>query len=308
MLPLWIPTALASAVLVSCRQLYIKRHCQQVAPDLLIFSTRLWGFLLLGTIALIERLGKGGWSDFARLSPIHEVSSFAMAITITVIVTAAATIAQITVIQRDELSLSIPFLSLIPLFMLPWSFVLLGELPTPIAALGMVAACAGAYAMGRGERNGPLRQKTWNALWHSRGVRWMLGVAIALGLTTTCDKIAIRAANAFTYTLLWMFFSTLVMSLICLRHPRMEMKRTLLNRHNLMQTGFWTAAFTLQMLSVELALKIPSGTAYVKTLTLCSTLITVGVGGMLFKERSLFMRLCAALLMLLGSLLVVLGA
>lgn len=292
---LWIPLALLSALLTAARQLYIKRHCAAVPADILVFITRSVGFVLLA-----------GWAALYGGLQVQRPGLFLMVLTITVGVTAVATVIQVSIIQREEISLSVPFLGFIPVLMIPWSALLLGEWPSPGAGAGIVIASIGAYLMDVGPG-----RRFWRPLMasrHARGPRWMLAVAVMLGLTTTCDKLAIAASSALTYLVIWMGASAGVMGYVFLRHSFQRVRSSLGNPHILVQSGLWAGAFSAQMSAVAVAMPVESGTAYVKTLTLTSILITVAVGGRLFSESNRRRRLLATLLILLGAVAIVLNA
>lgn len=71
----------------------------------------------------------------------------------------------------------------------------------------------------RGARNpfAPLKALVTTRFW-----ALMLVVAIVLGATTTCDKIAIDAADALTYVFIWTCVSTIIMALIAVKRYYLE--------------------------------------------------------------------------------------
>lgn len=291
MVPLWVAPALLSAFCATARTLYIKKHCQNVPADLLVFSTRSTGAFL--------------WILPAWFMPLHigDPAPFAIALTVTVLFTALATVIQVRVVQRESLSLALPFLGFVPLLMTPWGMALLGEQPSPLAFVGIGGACCGAYLINFQRRASWLAP--FSALWRQPGPRWILLVALILSGTATVDKIAIQASTPFTYTWIWMAASTLAMSFVFFRHPPVAVRQALFNRHNAIQTLLWALSFNLYMAAVGLAVQVEGGTSYVKTLQLTQILWTVLLGGLLFREGDLGKRLGAALLILAGAVLVI---
>jgi drug/metabolite transporter (DMT)-like permease len=295
----WIAAALVSALFVAARFLYIKRYCAAIPADLLVFSTRLTGAVLLAPLLL--------------LSPpaISAAGPFWRTLALTVVITAAATVVQVRIIQRDAISRSMPYTTLTPLFMLPWTLLLFGEVPSGLALVGLLLACAGAYILNRGPDPEAAAAETAPshprfALGRSAGL--MILVAAALGATTTLDKIAIGASSAFTYTCVWTASSAVFMVLAVSRHGWRVLRAAVLNRHAAVQSAFWCLAFFSQMAGVQMAASVPNGVTYVKMLTLMSVLLTVGVGGRVFREGRLLRSLVAALLMTAGAIVVVLTA
>lgn len=281
---IWILVALLSALFTSFRHVYIKKYCSEVPSEILIFSTRLFGTLLY----LPFLIGRP-----VAIQPVH---LFWSVLGLTVIVTALATIVQIRVIQKHDISISVPYLSFIPLLMIPWSALLLKESPPPAAWLGLVFGSAGAWMI---QQTGQPVQLNLKQLTSNVGLL-MFGVAVALGLTTTCDKLAINASSAMVYAGLWTLVSTVVMFLFSLRHPFSLIKSALVSRHVLIQSVFWAGAFGCQMLGVQLV-TVSSGVVYVKMLTMLHILFSVGFGGFYFKESYFLKRLIAAGLMMAGA-------
>jgi hypothetical protein len=290
----WVWAGLISAVLVSARHLYIKRFCSTVPAEALILATRVFGAIVLTPFAL------------ARGLRVDRVPAFAGTLAVTVVLTALATIIQIRVIQRDAVSRAVPYLNLIPLFMIPWTILLLREYPSKWALLGIGMSCGGAWLL-----NGEDGQSPGAVLKHmisSRSVRMMLASSLALGATSTCDKIAIGASSAFTYSYVWTSASIAAMLLCCGRLERGAVRASLLNGHVLVQALFWMAGFFAQMHGVQLAIGIPSGVTYVKVLTLSNVLMTVAAGGHVFGEGRVARSFSAALMMSAGAVLTVMSA
>ena len=280
----WIVFALLSAVFVSLRHLYIKKYCAAVPSDVLIFITRLFGAFLYLPFLLLHPI---------HLNPAH---TFWGVLVLTVVVTAGATIVQVRVIQKAEISLSVPFLSLIPLLMIPMSMLILKQHPPLLAWLGLVLGSLGAWMIQRTGQSATVHFRQIPA-----GVTLlMLGVALALALTTTCDKIAIDASSALVYAGFWTIVSAGFMFLISLRHSVGQIRAAIKNRHTLIQAGFWAVAFAAQMLAVQ-KVSVESGVVYVKMLTMLHILMSVLVGGFHFKEKQMVKRLVGAGLMVIGA-------
>jgi uncharacterized membrane protein len=286
----WVSLALASAACTTARHCIVKYRCRETPPEALIFSTRLIGALALAPAAL------------ARGVHIGDASVFWPFAAVTIVITAGATMLQIDVIQKEALSRSVPFLSFIPIFMIPWTVLLFGEYPSPRACVGIAAACMGAWLLNcrRGEH--PLTPLK-SALSY-RGSRLMLGVALALGLTTACDKAAIGASSGITYAFVWAAVSTVVMGALAARRGVARAGAALLDKYAILQAVFWAAAFGAQMSAIQAALDISSGVTYVKTLTMVNIVLTVGIGGALGGERRLVRAASASALMTAGAALV----
>lgn len=289
----WISLALLSAVFYAARLVYIKRYCRGIPSSILVFATRTAGAALMAPLCAVSALRLGRPGVFGAITIL------------TAVITAWATMTQLTVIQRAEIGRSVPYLSFIPLFMLPWTALLLGEFPSAFALLGIGLTCGGTYLLNASQRADaslpPLRR-----LIQDPNARLMLGVALALGLTTTCDKLAIAASNGFTYAFLWTLFSAVLMAGIVARRTGRHGFAVLRNPHALTQAGLWAGAFVSQMTAVQRAAHIDSGVTYVKTLTMLSVLLSVVGGGMFLAEKHVARTIVATALMTAGAVVIVL--
>jgi drug/metabolite transporter (DMT)-like permease len=289
----WIILSLLSAVFVSARHLYVKRYCAAIPSSQLVFITRLAGTVVVWLTALR--------SEFV----IHDLPVFATVTTVTVLLTAVATVSQITIIQRAPVSRSVPYLNFIPLFMLPWTALLLNQSPSLISLLGILCTCAGAWALNA--RRGMRWHQPLKLLAQDRNAWIMGGVAVLLGLTTTCDKIAIAAANAVTYVQVWTVASTVVMGTwLVVRRTELRLLLSRTGAHAGLQSILWAAGFLLQMLALQ-HVEVSAGVAYVKTLTMVNVLLTVWLGGRLFREAHQWRNVLATSIMVAGAMAVILG-
>jgi drug/metabolite transporter (DMT)-like permease len=287
----WVLLALGSALLTSLRHLYIKKWCRDVPAEALIFTTRLFG-----TLVLLPGIAASGIhvSDAGRFGPV---------LMVTVVLTALATIIQIRIIQKEALSRSIPFLSFVPLCMIPWTALFFGDVPGLPALGGIALTCIGAYLLNL--------DKGMNIFDPVAGLvrfkvsRLMLAAALMLGCTTACDKIAIAASSGFSYALIWTAVSAVVMLGLAARHGRTVIVRALRSGHTLAQACLWTGSFLAQMIAVQSAIAVPSGVTFVKTLTMTSVLVTVGIGGRIFREGRAWQSFLASAAMVGGAIIVV---
>jgi drug/metabolite transporter (DMT)-like permease len=287
----WVVLALVSALFTSLRHLYIKKWCSDVPAEVLIFATRVFG-----TMILLPGL-------FATGIQIQNTRAFATALVVTVILTALATIVQIRIIQKEALSRSIPLLSFIPLFMIPWTMLFFRQIPGSTAFSGIAMTCIGAYLLNLDK--GAKLLEPIAGLFINRPSRLMLAVAAILGCTTACDKIAITASSAFTYTFIWTAGSAIVMFGLAFRNNRGAIIRSLRSGHTFAQALLWTISFLSQMAAVQAATAVASGVTYVKTLTMISVIITVGIGGTVFREGNRGRSLLASAVMVGGAVIVV---
>jgi uncharacterized membrane protein len=91
---------------------------------------------------------------------------------------------------------SIPFLSFTPVFLIPSSYLILGQKPQPIKLLGVVLIVAGSLAMHR-----TLFALGWTApikaVIQEKGSRYMLLVSFIFSLTNPLDKVLIDLSDVY---------------------------------------------------------------------------------------------------------------
>ncbi len=277
---LWILFAVISGIFVSLRELYIKKFIKQT-PEIISFTTRFYGSIVFITLSFQGNI-------IVKNPPV-----FISITSLTVIITAIATLIRLRLIKSEDLSLTTPWLGCIPIFVVVWSMLIYRELPDIPALIGIVLVCIGAFTInlqgGRFKVNKPSL--------------WMLLVAILLGFTTSVDKIAIGASSAITYSLIWTISSAVLMYSVARTKTR---KVLLVDKHLIFQAVLWVIEFLFQMLAVQNISQISSGQTYVKTLTMLNIVITTVISSILFRERDRRKRILSALLIFVGAVIVVL--
>ena len=105
-----------------------------------------------------------------------------------VLLNIAANLMFFAALRTSALSVTIPLLSLTPVFTALLGIPMLGEVPTPLQGLGIVLVVAGAFAL-----NLPEERPYWR--WE-RGAALMTTVALLWSLTVPLDKMAMARASA----------------------------------------------------------------------------------------------------------------
>jgi drug/metabolite transporter (DMT)-like permease len=277
---LWILFAVISGVFVSLREMFIKKNIRQ-SPEIISFTTRFYGSIVFIVIALGGNI------------KIINIPVFIGITLLTAVVTAFATIVRLRLIKEEDLSLTTPWLGLVPLFMVFWCLLLYRQIPDVATLIGILSVCIGAFTINlQGKR-----------LQIKKASLWMLLVAFLFGLTTSVDKIAIGASSAVTYSLIWTITSALLMYGVTKRKSE---KVFILDKHLIIQAVLWVAEFLFQMLAVQIVGGMSSGPTYVKTLTMLNIVITTIAGSVVFKEKDKWRRIISALLIFAGAVIVVL--
>jgi len=204
---------------------------------------------------------------------------------------------EVRALSLSPLSLTVPFLAFTPLFMLVTSAVVLGETPDAKGLAGIVLVAVGAYAMNldkaRGGLLGPLK-----AIAREPGSRIMLLVAFMWSVSAVYDKVATVASSPSFYTTFFaaaagvLYAPALVVGLRERPIGRPTVARLFL-------LGLICAVMVLcQFAAIRLTLA-----SYVIAVKRSGMLLSVVLGGLVFKERSLAVRLTGAAVMIAGVVL-----
>ena len=81
-----------------------------------------------------------------HLSPIP---TFLIYLLLNVLLISGVTLLYFTALQVSPLSMCVPFLSFTPVFLIPTGFVILGEIPSPLKAVGVALIVVGSLVMHR---------------------------------------------------------------------------------------------------------------------------------------------------------------
>ena len=99
-------------------------------------------------------------------------------------------------LQISPMSLCIPFLSFTPVFLIPTGFIILGEVPSPLKALGVALIVVGSMVMHR-----RLFAEGWlapvKAVLREKGSRYMLLVSLIFAVTNPLDKKLVTMSDVF---------------------------------------------------------------------------------------------------------------
>jgi drug/metabolite transporter (DMT)-like permease len=226
-------------------------------------------------------------------------------------------------IQRGDVGLTVPLLSLTPILMVPVEWVLLGAVPGLRGLVGILFVVTGVYLLNLGSaRRGWLAP--FAATFRDPGARRMLAVAALWSVSGVVDKVAVTASSPAFYGvgltgILGIAFVPLVLRA---RRPSARVGIAAapggvgeaddaptpdrgaepLGRHaaGLVLQGFLFAAmFVAQMEALRLTLA-----ANVITIKRSGALVTVLLGGLVFGERHLWPRLLGTAVTVIGVLLV----
>lgn len=271
---MWLLFALAAAFSFSWSAVILKRSLRYTAE--VVLSTVVFrvvaGLLLLGAVVV-----SGRWPG---VTP-----GYVRALGLVLPPEIGGMVLMALALRAGDLSLVQPILGLIPVFVTLGAVVVLGEIPTAAAAVGIGLVAAGVYAVGleRGEPwLAPIR-----ALARSRASWYALGAAVCWTMTTIIHKFGIAEVGALPWaasvTLASAIATGCALPLLAGRGGGGAVPDAWARWTVLMAAA--GVAFALHVASVFAALRLaPAG--YVIAVSSTSTLISTGLAVLVLGERA----------------------
>lgn len=219
----------------------------------------------------------------------------------------AASLLQVTVIllyfkaiKRSELSVTVPLITLTPLFMLLTSPLMIGEFPNALGVVGIVLIVTGTYIS-----NLSPQQKNvfapFISLVKNQGSRYMIIVAFLWSITANIDKIGVEETSpvfwAFTKDFLILFYLVPILALKS-RKPLMQINT---RKWGLLSVGFFkTVSVLTQMFALQYIL-----VAYVISIKRASAVFIILYAFFYLNEKINFRNRLIGILTVLAGLFVI---
>lgn len=283
---LWVPLALLSAFLLATSDALIKRallvHDVYVMAWLrLLFSLPLLAIFLLFTP--VPPLDKTFYHTVITALPLEM----------------CAVILYTKALKASPLSLTLPFLSLTPVFLIIVPYLLLGESISLPGALGVLCIAAGGYILNIDKfKEGILAP--FAAIRKEKGALMMIAVAFLYSFTSALGKKGIEHSSAVFFGIVYYICLFVLFTPIAIFKSRGKYKKGAIRSAILpgMLDSFMNVSHMMAMGLTKVAYMIS-----VKRLSL---LIGVFYGYLFFKEHGIKERMLGAGLMLAGFVLIVL--
>lgn len=208
----------------------------------------------------------------------------------------------IKALKLSPLSLTLPFLSFTPLFLIFVSYFIIGEKVSVWGGIGILLIVSGSYLLNIKEaKNGILNP--FRMILKEKGSVLMLLVALLYSFTSSLGKIAIEHSSPLFFAVTYFTTLTIVFAPLALYKGRNEIKEFMHNRHykHVVIPGL---LYGLMAATHMLAMSLTK-VAYMISVKRLSLLIGIIYGFYLFKEEKLSERLSGAILMFIGFVLVV---
>ena len=281
---LWFALSLATALSVAVRDVSVKFYRDLGAAEAAVLEMA-WGlplFIVGGMLVPVPPLDGTFWAVSAVLLPLN----------------IAAYLLYLRAIKVSPLTLTVPFLSFTPAFIILTGALILGEQVNAAGALGILLVAAGGYVLhfdrGRGLL-GPLR-----AMLREVGSMLMLAVAFLFSFCAVLGKLAMLHSSAlfFSYWFFAVFCGVTALGLVLQRRERRGLIRTQSLR------GIWLGGLLFVHITCHAQAIIIAPAAYMVAVKRTSVLFSVLLAWLLLKEDSVVQRGLGALLMFTGAVLI----
>ncbi len=278
----WIMLAGLSALFESFKDVASKRSLPLI--DVYLIS---WALFAL-TLPVLA-----GYWILGKIPPLG--SAFFIVLLLSGTMNAIAVVLYIQALGRSDLSLTVPILTLTPLFMLGTSPFLIQEYPTGIDAIGVLLIAIGAYVLNlRASHQGYLAP--FRAIMSQPGPRLMLMVAFIWSFTANFDKIGVVNSSPSFWVISLFSFVAIALIPVVLLKSKQPFRQI---RHHypvlLLIGGFSTLGVLFQMQAIQL-----THVTQVIAVKRMSALFGVIWGHLLFKEKGLRERAAGTILMMIG--------
>lgn len=199
-------------------------------------------------------------------------------------------------IKRSEISMTIPLITLTPLFMLITSPIMVGEFPSTMGIFGILLIVLGTYISNLSGRKNFFAP--FVSLVRNQGSRYMLLVAFLWSITANIDKIGVEETSpiywAFTKDFLILFYLTPIL-LSKSKKPFRQIK----NRwQGLLAVGFFkTTSVVTQMIALQYIL-----VAYVISIKRASSIFIILFAFFYLNEKKNFKNRLAGIFIIMAGL------
>ena len=191
-----IALAFGTALFESFKDLFTKFSLRVVDEYAVAVSTHFVQALILFPIAYYTGL-------------YFPTQSFLIALFFAVIIQFTVILLYLKALKISEISKSIPFITLTPLFMLISSPIILGEFPNVFGLTGIVLIVAGTWLLNYSKTNKSFAAP-FKSLITNKGSRYMLFVAFLWSITANIDKIGVQESSP----VFWIFAKDVILMLL----------------------------------------------------------------------------------------------
>ncbi|GJQ57616.1 MAG: DMT family transporter [Candidatus Scalindua sp. AMX11] len=202
-------------------------------------------------------------------------------------------------IRISPLSLTLPFLSLTPVFLIGTSYIILGELPDKTGVIGIMLVATGAYLLNVHTVHlgilGPIK-----AIGKERGSVLMIVVAFLFSITSILGKIAVQHSNPTFFAVFYSFLLSFSLFFIIQFKTKRIVSKIVSQPLLFLFIGICMAIMMLTHLKAISLVEV----SYMISVKRMSLLLGVVYGTLFFKERNIKERFLGSATMILGIVLI----
>lgn len=287
---LWVLIALISAFTLASSDAFTKKALT-IHNEYLIAWLRLLLSLPLLFISLI----------FVPIPPLDRdfYIAFASALPLEII----ATILYTKALKHSPMGLTLPFLSLTPVFLLIVPYILLGEKVSLSGAIGILFIAIGSYLLNLREfKKGIFEPLT--AIKNEKGSVFMIIVALIYSITSSLGKMAVVHSSPVFFGVIYVTVLFIFFTPVALYKGGNELRSIFKNgaiKSAIVPGIFNSVSIITNMVALSL-----TKVAYMISVKRLSLLFSVLYGYVMFKESGIREKLLGTIFMLTGVLLIIL--
>lgn len=279
----WFFLSLGAAFFMASNAAYLKKFFSDVSSWDMCVITFLYSMPLcaLGLLIIdVPELGSGFFPALSWVTPV----------------TMVAIILHFRAIHISPLSLTLPFLSFTPVFVLVTGDLILDEQLSSMGTAGMLLVVVGGYVINLDSARygvlGPIK-----AIWREPGSALMIIVAALYAMSSVGGKVMIINSSAlFTGMLIFWLLGVLI-PLVLIGVGKASWK--VVTRKPLLGFGSGIILF-IEIICHNIAMSMVAA-AYMITIKRMAGIFSVGYGWLLFKEKGIKYRLIGTAIMTLGA-------
>ena len=283
---MWVLYALSSAVSLATADAFSKKSLEAADESVVAWIRFLFavpfliGLLFFITIPALDAVF---WKTILALLPIELL----------------AVVLYVRAIKVSPLSLTIPFLSFTPVFLIVTSNLMLGETVDRTGAAGIGLIVLGAYLL-----HGHVRGQDWlspfKAIRKEQGSWLMILVAFLYSITSNLGKVAILHSSPVAFGVIYYLILTVAFAPVVWWRSRPHLPQLKTHRLIFLAIGFFEAC----MIIFHALAIVQTQVAYMIAVKRTSLLFSVAYGHFFFRESDIRRRFAGSLLMVIGVALI----
>ena len=283
---LWLILSLLTALAVASQDAWVKKHFSHLsAYDMLAFPFFFSLPLFAAAVPFVPvpPLDQTFYWSFAVSLPLNFIPFFLY----------------MKAIRISALSLTLPYLSLTPAFMIFTGYVFLDEIPNLYGIIGILVTCIGGYVLNL-ERGKHSVLAPFKAIFKETGSWLMIVVAFLFSISAVIGKKAILHSSPLFFTMTFFAVLALVSLVVLLVMGKIQLKTFTTDWIKGIIAG---GLFFVHALCHGFAISLTKA-AYMISVKRLSAIIGIFYGALFFNEKHIAVRFVGACLMVSGAVLI----